>query len=323
MLGQFKAKTFDELFEGIRKLPLSEYIGKYDAFPNTGHSLNSVLKSIPACQKIIKKAMAVNLCKAYGLNTMPESGAVCQIRFSIMKDEVLLMLDSSGTGLHKRGYRPVANAAPLRETLAAAICLTSRVREDVMLWDPCCGSGTIIIEGAMIATRRAPGLERSFAGESFGFLPSELWENAREEARCAIINDSHFMARGSDINPDCITLTKENARRAGVLAHIELAHGDMRKIRKPVPDRKGTIICNPPYGERMLSMRDAERLYRDMGTAFRAMEPWQVYVLTSCEYFEKLYGRRADKVRKLYNGTIPAYLYQFFNEIIRSNYRNF
>ncbi len=308
----FPAPTFDALFEGCRALPWENYIGVNNAFPVSGHSIKSQLTSIPDCQKILKKSIATRLGEKYRLSVLPETDAVMKIEFFIFKDEAYLMIDTSGVALHKRGYRPVANAAPLRETLAAAICLTSRVREDVMLWDPCCGSGTIVIEGAMIATHRAPGLDRSFAGETFGFLPHELWENAREEARCAIINDSRFMARGSDINPDCITLTKENARRAGVSAHIELAHGDMRKIRKPVPDRKGTIICNPPYGERMLSMRDAERLYRDMGTAFRAMEPWQVYVLTSCEYFEKLYGRRADKVRKLYNGTIPAYLYQFF-----------
>ncbi len=308
----FPAPSFDALFEGCRALPWENYIEKDNAFPVSGHSIKSQLTSIPDCQKILKKSIATRLGGKYGLTVLPETGAVMKVEFFIFKDEAYLMIDTSGIALHKRGYRPVANAAPLRETLAAAIALTARVREDIMLWDPCCGSGTIVIEGAMIATHRAPGLERSFAGESFAFLPNELWERAREEARCAIVNDSRFVARGSDIAPDCITVARENARRAGVSSHIELAHGDMRKIKKPSPDCKGTLICNPPYGERMMSMRDAERLYRDMGATFRAMEPWQIYVLTSCEYFERLYGRRADKVRKLYNGTIPAYLYQFF-----------
>ena len=163
VLGQFRAKTFDELFEGIRALPLSEYIGRYDAFPNTGHSLNSVLKSIPACQKIVKKAMAVNLCKAYGLQTMPESGATAQIRFSIMKDEVTLMLDTSGVGLHKRGYRRESNAAPIKETLAAGIIDLARIRENDTVCDPFCGSGTLLIEAGLKALNIAPGLNRSFA----------------------------------------------------------------------------------------------------------------------------------------------------------------
>ena len=308
----FAASTFDELFEGCRSLPWEDFIGVNDAFPVSGHSIKSQLTSIPDCQKILKKSIATRLGEKYRLSILPESETVLKIEFFIFKDEAYLMIDTSGVALHKRGYRPVANAAPLRETLAAAIAMTARVREDIMLWDPCCGSGTIVIEGAMLATKRAPGLERSFAGESFAFLPKELWDNAREEARCNVVSSPHFTARGSDINPDCISLSRENARRAGVLSHVEFAHGDMRKIRKPSPDCRGTLICNPPYGERMMSMRDAERLYRDMGVTFRAMEPWQVYVLTSCEYFEKLYGRRADKVRKLYNGTIPAYLYQFF-----------
>ncbi len=182
VLGQFRAKTFDELFEGIKKLPLSEYIGKYDAFPNTGHSLNSVLKSIPACQKIIKKAMAVNLCKAYGMNTMPESGATYQIRFSIMKDEVILSLDSSGTGLHKRGYRRESNAAPIKETLAAGIIDIARVRDTDIVCDPFCGSGTLLIEAALKALNIPVGLRRSFAAEKFGFIPEKLWQTERADA---------------------------------------------------------------------------------------------------------------------------------------------
>ena len=189
--------------------------------------------------------------------------------------------------------------------------MNARLRDDVLLWDPFCGSGTIAIEGVMLMTNRAPGLFRSFAGEKFAALPQKLWDDARDEAEAAV-RDTDFRARGSDIDPDAITTARANARRAGVSKYIDFFTADATKIQKP--DCRGTLICNPPYGERMLSMRDAEILYRAMGTTFRAMEPWQVYVLTSCEYFEKLYGRRADAVRKLYNGMIPCYLYQFFRK---------
>ena len=220
------------------------------------------------------------------------------------------MIDTSGVPLHKRGYRPEAGAAPLRETLAAALVLTSRPREDVLFWDPFCGSGTIAIEAAMYMTRRAPGLNRDFAGESFAILPKSDWAQAREEARDNIVRDSKFEVYASDIDEDMTDITYENAVRAGVEDRINIFTADARRIKKE--DRRGTIVCNPPYGERLMDMREAEALYREMGKAFRALEPWQIYVLTSCDYFEKLYGRRADKVRKLYNGMIPCNLYQFF-----------
>lgn len=308
----FSAKTFDELFEGCRALPWESFIGLNDAFPVSGHSIKSALTSIPNCQRIIKKSIAVRLGQKYSLLTLPEDGYQCKIEFFIFKDMAYLMIDTSGVALHKRGYRPVANAAPLRETLAAAMALTARIRPDIFLWDPFCGSGTISIEAAMIATKRAPGLNRSFGGEGLAVLPAELWALAKEEARLAIATNSPYRGYGTDIDPECIETAKINAKRAGVLSSIEFFTADAQKIKKPDFDCKGSIICNPPYGERMMSMRDAENLYRNMGRCFAAFEPWQIYVLTSCEYFERLYGRRADKVRKLYNGTIPAFLYQFY-----------
>lgn len=321
LLGNaFPAQTFDALFEGCRALPWEDFIGRDDAFPVSGHSIKSTLTSIPDCQKIIKKAMAVRLGDHYGIGRMPETGVMFKIEFFIFKDEAYLMIDTSGIALHKRGYRPVANAAPLRETLAAALVMNARIREDILLWDPFCGSGTIAIEGAMFASHRAPGLGRNFAGEEFPWLPRELWTEAREEAQAAILTDSAFRAYGSDIDPDCIDTASANARRAGVDKHINFFVGDARRIRKPDFDCKGTLICNPPYGERMMTVEDAESLYRAIGRNFASFEPWQVYVLTSCEYFEKLYGRRADKTRKLYNGTIPAYLYQFFKPRDNINY---
>lgn len=311
LVGSFPAPTFDALYEGTKSLEWERLIGRNDAFPVKGHSIKSALTSLPDCQSIIKKATADRLGGKYGLLRMPETGVKYQIEFFIFKDEASLMIDTSGVALHKRGYRPEANAAPLRETLAAALVINARLRDDVMLWDPFCGSGTIAIEGVMLMTNRAPGLFRSFAGEKFTALPSGIWEAARDEAEAAV-RDTDFRARGSDIDPDAIETARANARRAGVSKYIELFTADATKIKKP--DCRGTLICNPPYGERMLSMRDAEELYRAMGRTFRAMEPWQVYVLTSCEYFEKLYGRRADAVRKLYNGMIPCFLYQFFKK---------
>jgi len=313
LTGQpFNAHTFDELFEGCQSLEWENYI-KYDsAFPVSGHSIKSKLASIPNCQKIIKKAIAVRLGRKYGINTLPESGELCKIEFFIFKDAVYLMIDTSGVSLHKRGYRPVANAAPLRETLAAALAMTARIRPEILLWDPFCGSGTITIEAAMIATNRAPGLNRSFSGENLSFLPSSSWIDAKEIALNSITADSNYQSFGTDINPDCITTAEANAQRAGVAKHIKFFVADAQMIHKPDFDCKGTLICNPPYGERMMSMKDAEQLYINIGKTFAQMSPWQIYILTSCEYFERLYGQKADRIRKLYNGTIPSYLYQFY-----------
>ena len=220
------------------------------------------------------------------------------------------MIDTSGIALHKRGYRPAAGAAPIRETLAAAIAKTARPREDVLFWDPFCGSGTIAIEAAMIATNRAPGIKRSFAAEAFPMFSKEIWSSERECAVENIDRNSKFEAYASDIDINVLDIARENARRAGVADKIKFFVKDARKLEKP--DRKGTIVCNPPYGERLLSLKDAEKLYRDLGKCFSNFDPWQIYVLTTAENFESLYGRRADKIRKLYNGMLPCYFYQFF-----------
>jgi len=307
----YEAKTFDDLFEGCKAFDWAKFIPKDAAFPVSGHSVKSQLTSVPDCQKILKKSIAVKLGAEYGISVLPETGVTYPVEMFLFKDEAYLMIDTSGTALHKRGYRPVANAAPLRETLAAAICLTSRPREDVLLWDPFCGSGTLCIEGAMIAAGIAPGLNRQFSGEQFGFILPELWQEARAEAKAKEKTDCKFKARGTDIDPDCIRTARANASRAGVLKYIDFDVADATKIKKP-EGVKGTLICNPPYGERMLSMRDAETLYKNIGRCFAGFDRWQIYVLTSCEYFEKLFARRADKKRKLYNGTIPCILYEFF-----------
>ncbi len=309
-LGSFPARSFEELFQGTKKLPWEAWIGKYDAFPVKGHCIKSKLYSVPDCQSIIKKAIVGRLSDAYGIRWFQENGVKYQIEFFLFKDVVSVMIDTSGVALHKRGYRPDAGAAPLRETLAAALALTARPREDTLIWDPTCGSGTIAIEAAMILQNRAPGLGRSFAGESFPQIPQSLWKDARDAADAAIKRDAEFEVWASDIDEEILDVAYENALRAGVEEHLRIFQADVREIQKP--DRRGSIVCNPPYGERLLTPEEAEALYRDMGRVFDGFLPWQIYIITSHPAFERCYGRRADKIRKLYNGMIPCNLYQYF-----------
>ena len=308
-VGSFTAQTFTELFDGTYSLPWEEFIGKLDAFPVKGHSIRSDLHSIPDCQAIIKKAIVKKLSSEYGLTVFPEEGVKYQIEFFILNNEATLMIDTSGTPLHKRGYRKDANEAPIRETLAAAIARTSRPREDVLFWDPMCGSGTIAIEAAMMMRNIAPGKLRRFAAEDFPFIGKRRFAEAREEALDLEVKNN-FEVFASDIDPAAVELTKRNARIAGVsdtvTAFVENA------LNIDAPGRRATIVTNPPYGERLLDLKSAEDLYRKMGSHFRSLEPWQAYVITSHKGFERLYGRSADKVKKLYNGMIPCYLYQFF-----------
>ena len=308
-VGGFHAETFDELFEGTRALPWSAFIGREDAFPVKGHSIKSRLTSIPDCQSIIKKAVVTSLGAVYGMTRFPESGVKYQIEFFLLGDEATLMIDTSGVPLHKRGYRREANAAPIRETLAAAIAAISRPREEVLFWDPMCGSGTIAVEAAMLMNRVAPGKNRAFAAEAFPFIGEKFFRLAREEAREGELRSS-FEVYASDIDPAAVELTIKNAKQAGVNHAIRAFRADCREIS--APGRRGTIVTNPPYGERLMTPREVEVLYREMGAHFRSLAPWQVYVITSHEGFERLYGKRADKVRKLYNGMIPCYLYQYF-----------
>ena len=308
-LGSFHASSFEELFEGTRALNWPDFIGVRDAFPVKGHSIKSQLTSIPDCQKIVKKAVVRSMSSRYGIEIFPEDGVKYQIEFFILNDQATLMIDTSGVALHKRGYRRESNAAPIRETLAAAIAATSRPREEVLLWDPMCGSGTIAIEAAMIMKNIAPGVNRHFAAETFPFIPERIWKNAREEAKDGE-RVTKFEVFASDIDAECVELTKKNALKAGVSDIVRTFQCDCRKIS--APGRRGTIVTNPPYGERLGNAREVEKLYKEIGEHFRSLSPWQVYVITSHPSFEKLYGRKADKVRKLYNGMIPCYLYQFF-----------
>lgn len=308
-LGEFDASSFDALFEGTRALPWESFIRRDDAFPVSGHSVKSALFSIPDCQKIVKKAIVSRLSDSYGISWFDESATTVRIEFFILRDRASLMIDTSGDPLHKRGYRPASGAAPIRETLAAAIASLARPREEVLLWDPMCGSGTIAIEAAMLMRNIAPGRSRSFAAEGYHFIPRSLWSIAREEAFDAEVK-SDFEVFASDIDPAMVTLAAENARRAGCADNIRCFVEDARRIS--APGRRGTVVTNPPYGERLSDPVAVEALYRELGAHLRSLAPWQVYVITSHPSFDRFFGRRADKVRKLYNGMIPCYFYQYF-----------
>lgn len=310
VVGSFRAESFPELFNGVYALAFEDYIGSQDAFPVKGWSLNSKLHSIPDCQSIIKKAVAKRLGEAYHQSWLEETGPVHQIRFTILRDVVTVMLDTSGPGLHKRGYRPKANAAPIKETLAAGIADLARVRENALLLDPFCGSGTILIESALKALKIPPGLRRRFAAESWGLLKSESWTDVRREGFDAVIRDGTFSARGSDLSPEAVSLTAQNAKAAGVGAKISAAAADIRSFRPP--EEPFVLICNPPYGERMLEIKEAEELYRKMGEVFCPSEGRSYYIISPHEQFEKLFGRAASRRRKLYNGMIKCQLYMFY-----------
>lgn len=313
LVGSFSTDTpnpFESLFEGTKSLPFEEYIGANDTFTVNGHSVKSRLTSIPACQGVVQKAIAARLASKYGKSWFDGDGCQYAVEFFLLNNEATLMIDTSGVALHKRGYRPESNAAPLRETLAAALCKLARPREDVLFWDPMCGSGTIPIEAALLMTDTAPGLRRSFVSEKFPFLPKEYWKEARGEAIGRIKTDVNFESYASDIDPKCVELTRENIYRAGMGKYIKAFERDALKIT--TGGRRGTVVCNPPYGERLLSQEECAELYKKMGSHFSALDSWQIYILSAREDFERLYGRKADKVRKLYNGMIRCGFYQYF-----------
>lgn len=310
VLDRFNAVTFEELFQGVRVLPWSEFIGSADTFPVKGFSINSALHSVPDCQKIIKKAIVESLKDDYNISWFEETGPVHQVQFSIMKDEVTIMLDTSGAGLHKRGYRPTGNDAPIRETLAAAMCSLSRLRHYHTLYDPCCGSGTILIEGAMMATNTAPGINRNFDVDRWGFIPERVWVQERERCHDLIKKDIDFVAFGSDIDSRAIELTTKNAKNIHLDRYINVRTADIKNFAPTT--EKGTLITNPPYGERMLDIKEAERIYRIMGEKFLSKYGWSYGIISPDEEFEKCFSRKADKRRKLYNGMIKCQYYMYF-----------
>lgn len=310
VLGSFRALSFEELFQGVLKLPLEEFIGKKDAFPVKGWSLNSKLFSVPDCQSIIKKAAVKRLEQVYHQSWFEETGAVHQIRFSILKDEVTVMLDTSGAGLHKRGYRKDATEAPIKETLAAGILDIARIKGYSVVYDPFCGSGTFLIESALRAMRIAPGLSRRFSAESWDCFGESVWRQERENAVSQIDRTVSFEAHGADISKEAVELTMSNAKKAGVADRIKVKVADVKDFN--ITHEKATVLCNPPYGERLLDIQQAEQLYTQMGKVFEKRPGLSYYVISPHEEFERLFGRTADKRRKLYNGMIKCQLYMYF-----------
>ena len=308
VLAQFEAKTFEELFQGVYHANLEDYIPKDGAFPVKGKCLDSQLMSESDCQAIVKKAAARRLGEKYGISWLPETGPVFQLQFLILRNQVSIYLDTSGAGLHKRGYRATSNDAPLRETLAAAMVQLARYRGREYLWDPFCGSGTIPIEAALIAKNRAPGLNRQFAAQNYPWMPKEAWEQVKQEARDKEFNGK-YQIMGSDNDPSCVSLSFANARKAGVSDCVTFRDGDATKMS--LPTDQGLIICNPPYGQRMMELQAAQRLYGALGRHLKYADGWKKYIITSEPEFEHYFGRRATKKRKLYNGMIKCDYYMY------------
>ena len=309
LLAEFRATTFEQLFEGVRRIRWADYIGMSDAFPVKGSCLSSQLMSVPDCQRIIKKAVAASLSGRYMLSWFEETGAVHQIQFLIMNNRVSILLDTSGAGLHKRGYRAQSNEAPIKETLAAAMAELAGVRPGHFVIDPMCGSGTILIEAAMKALKIAPGLNRWFASEKWSCVPDGVFEEERERARAAVNRDCAFHAEGYDIDPDALSTARHNAEKAGVADCISFARRDIRDF--VLPGGYCTVVTNPPYGERLLDLNAAEELYKIMGEKFAREKGKRYAVITPDDDFEKLFGRKADKRRKTYNGTLKCQIYLF------------
>jgi len=309
VVGTFKATTFTELFDGVKALPWENFIPKDGAFPVKGHSLHSTLFSIPDCQSIIKKAVVERLKSKYSLSWFEETGVKYQIQFSIMHDIVNVYLDTTGPGLHKRGYRAISGAAPLRETLAAAMVTLSKYRGREFFCDPFCGSGTVLIEAAMIAQNRAPGLYRRFAAENWTLSDKEMWHDLRETAKTKVF-DRNFELWGGDCDIDAVNLAKENAKKAGVDKYITFTKADATAFA-PQHD-SGICVTNPPYGERLLEVKEAEALYRSFGKAMSRLPNFSTYIIASHPEFEFFYGKKAKKRRKMYNGMIKCEFFMYF-----------
>ncbi|MEK3908559.1 THUMP domain-containing class I SAM-dependent RNA methyltransferase [Oceanobacillus sp. FSL W7-1309] len=311
IVGQFKATTFDELFEATKALPWEYYIAEDGQFPVSGKSVKSTLFSVSDCQAIVKKAIAERLKLKYGLATkMPETGAFYKTEVAILKDTVTLTIDTSGTGLHKRGYRVGQGEAPLKETLAAALIMLTNWKPEYPLIDPFCGSGTIAIEAALIGQNIAPGFNREFASEDWTLVRRKLWDDAFEEAEDKANYDQKLMITGSDIDHKMIQIANDNAIEAGLGDLITWKQMQVSDLT--LRQENGYIISNPPYGQRIGDQDIVAEMYRDLGNIMKNHPSWSVYIITAFEAFEKHYGGQATKKRKLFNGFIQTNYYQYF-----------
>ncbi|MCR5546111.1 MAG: class I SAM-dependent RNA methyltransferase [Lachnospiraceae bacterium] len=310
-VGEFHAEEFEDLFQGIKNIPWENYLKADSKFWVTkASSVKSKLYAVPTIQSVAKKAMVERMREALHKTDFPETGESFPVRIFMMKDEVLVTLDTTGVPLHKRGYRTYASKAPISETLAAALIQLTPWRKDRILLDPFCGSGTFLIEAAMMAANIAPGLNREFNAESWKHLiPEDLWKEIRQELKEEIDTSVETNLQGYDIDPDMIRIARKNAAQAGVDHMIHFQQRDVRDTSHP--KKYGFIITNPPYGERLEDQKDLPALYETIGEAYKRLDAWSMYIITSYEDAQRYIGRKADKNRKIYNGMIKTYYYQY------------
>lgn len=310
LVSEFTAVSFEELFQQVKSIDFKYYIRENDSFPVKGWSINSQLKSIPDCQKIIKKAIVENLKSEYNISWFSENGLVIPIQFSILKNKVSIMIDTSGNGLHKRGYRKISSKAPIKETLAAGICDLAMVKRDTILYDPMCGSGTILIEAALKAFNIAPGINRQFISEKFHFIDDNVFKLERQRAVDNINKDAQFKAFGFDIDSEVLDICFDNIKKVGLSKKIKVECNNVIKFHPKIKD--ATVITNPPYGERILDIKDAKRIYKTMGHIKRNYTDLKMYIISPEENFEDIFGVKANKKRKLYNGMIKCNLFMYY-----------
>ncbi len=316
IVGEFKAETFDELFEGTKALNWERYIAEDGQFPVSGKSVKSTLYSVPDCQAIVKKAIAERLKLKYGMVTkMPETGGLFKVEVALLKDMVTLTLDTSGVGLHKRGYRIGQGEAPLKETMAAALVLLTNWQPDEPFIDPFCGSGTIPIEAALIGQNIAPGFNREFASEEWPWIKRKHWDEALNEAEDLAKYDQPLDITGSDISHKLIQIAGENAMEAGLSDLITWKQMQVSDLT--IKSENGYLVSNPPYGERLSEREEVIQMYQDLGRIMNEHPSWSVYIITAYETFEKEYGKQATKKRKLFNGFIQTNYYQYFGNKIK------
>ncbi|MDQ0176152.1 THUMP domain-containing class I SAM-dependent RNA methyltransferase [Bacillus chungangensis] len=311
IIGSFKATTFDQLFEQTKALAWENFLPENATFPVQGKSVKSTLYSVSDCQGIVKKAIVNRLQSSYRRHTwLEETGPLFKIEVALLKDIVTLTLDTSGAGLHKRGYRVGQGEAPIKETLAAALVQLTNWHPDRPFIDPVCGSGTIAIEAALLGQNIAPGFNRSFVSETWPWIHREIWDEARQEAEDLANYDQPLTIQGSDIDHHMVEISKANASEAGLSDLIDFKQMQVKDLRSHL--EYGVIVGNPPYGERIGDRPQVEQLYKDMGTTFAKLETWSIYILTAYEAFEKCYGKKATKKRKLFNGFLRTDLYQYW-----------
>lgn len=309
-IGEFRAVTFEELFEQTKSLPWADWLPTDARFPVEGRSVKSQLSSVPASQSIVKKAIVERMKQSYPMETFPETGPLYSIEVALRNDVATLSIDTSGAGLHKRGYRSLSVPAPIKETLAAGLILLSRWTPNRPFADPCCGSGTLPIEAALVGRNIAPGLKRSFAAEEWPTIPSDVWRQARAEAKELAQWDLPLDIQASDIDQSVIPIARFHAKEAGVADTIRFQTMSAEEFQSDVP--YGCMVTNPPYGERIGEQQSVEDLYSDLGYTASLHDTWSFFILTSYPKFEQLFEQKADKKRKLYNGRIECQFFQYF-----------